>query len=560
MAPVVLAEGSILYRRSAKPLRDRYLVLCIGGGATGITVGHWLQKRVRTEDFAILERNNDMGGTWQNNQYPGCGVDVNVFLYSFSFYPKYDWSETFAKQQENLQYMQEAAHDLGILPFVQFNTEATQMVWNAGESCWEVGVKNLVDGTERTVKADFVINGTGFFSLPQLPSIPGIDSFQGKQCHSAQWDMSIVLEGKKVVLVGNGASGLQIVENITPKVAQLDIFQSNPSWIAPRNSQKLSNTVKWMLKYLPGYAKAMRAYVYLLLDTSGWKLRRMDDPEKVNDFNLATRKALEDWYKSALKDPKLVEKITPKYPPGCHRMLPADLYFDCIQQPHVTLRAAPEEKVVEVTPTGVVTSTGEKIDCDVIIWATGFQFYKYLRGLKIIGRDGFDLQKEWSNEEPDTFYGLMVSKCPNLFLTNGPRGFLGYNSHIFGLECAAEFACNTIKGCLQRGIRTVEVKDSEQRKFVEWFETEIRKFLWDAPIAGCGSYYKNHKGHSNFIYPASGTHYWLNVRRTDFSKMDVTYGRGKVSYTTLLDYAKVALLAAAVYTAVQRYRNRKLIA
>lgn len=238
---------------------------------------------------------------------------VNVFLYSFSFAPKHDWSTTYAKQQENVNYFQQVASELNINPFVQFNTEATQLVWNAGDACWDVSIKNLVTGVEKVVKTDFVVNGTGFFHLPQLPkNIPGIDSFQGKQCHSAQWDMSIVLENKKVVLVGNGASGLQIVEAIYDKVDKLDIFQSNPSWIAPRNAEKLTDTTKWMLKYIPGYAKAMRTWVYLQLDTSGWKLRRMDDPEIVNSFNLQTRKGLEAWYASVVKDEELLAKITPK--------------------------------------------------------------------------------------------------------------------------------------------------------------------------------------------------------------------------------------------------------
>lgn len=265
----------------------------IGGGATGICVAHWLQKRVKTTDFAILERSNAVGGTWWErfssattdplipdspatlrcrwaNRYPGAGVDVNVYLYSLSFAPNTQWSETFAKQQENLDYLQRVAVDYNVEPFVQFNTEATQLIWNEGEKCWDVTVKYLPTGVERKVKADFVVNGTGFFSLPQMPKVEGIELFKGKQCHSAMWDQSMVLEGKKAVLVGNGASGLQIVENITDKVSKLDIFQSNPSWITPRNSEKLSELTKWMLRYVPGYAKYMRTKVYLQLDTAGW--------------------------------------------------------------------------------------------------------------------------------------------------------------------------------------------------------------------------------------------------------------------------------------------------
>ncbi len=281
------------------------------------------------------------------------------------------------------------------------------------------------------------------------------------------------------------------------------------------------------------------------MDATGYAIRTMEGPTTPNKLNNQVRDQLVGWYRTQIKDnPELLDKVTPKYPPGCHRMLPADLYFSMIQKPNVTfLDASYEgEALASVDETGVTTTGGKHIDADIIIWATGFHVHKYLRGLSITGREGKDIQDLWADEEPKNWMGIMAHGFPNFFVTLGPRGLLGYQSALFSIECQAEFAIKAIKTCLENGYKTIDVSQKAQDEFIKWFDDRMANFLWNAPIKGCGwassvgeasevdvlifyflrSYYKNSKNKAVVFFPGSGSLYWWMCRKVFSDKFEFT--------------------------------------
>lgn len=458
-------------------------VLIVGAGISGIAAAIRLQKAGHT-DMVIIERANEVGGTWRENTYPGCGCDVPSSLYSFSFFLSSRWSRLFAKQPEILSYLKEVADHFGVTPRIRFNTALDEARWNSDRALWEV------DTNQGQLLARTVIFATGPITEAQTPNIPGLNSFTGKTFHSAHWDHNYDLGDKRVAVIGTGASAIQFIPEIQPKVKSLIVLQRTAPWVLPKPDFALNNTAKDLIERLPVIQQSWRHSVSMALNAINFGLR---NPAVLRPISTAAKQLL----RLQIKDPALRKAVEPNFTLGCKRILFANNYYPALQAENT--RLVPHG-LVAVEGNTIVAANGERHEVDVIIWGTGFEVSHPPIGKRVIDANGKRLSDRWKNTSPEAYLGTSLEDVPNAFLMLGPN-VLVYDSFIGLAEAQLDYIVDALNKIKQLGLTRYSIRP----KVLVDHNTNVQKHLQGTVFnsGGCKSYYLDANGRNFAAWPWS---------------------------------------------------------
>ncbi len=452
-------------------------VAVIGAGLGGLCMGFHLQK-AGIEDFVILERADRVGGTWRENTYPGCACDTPVVLYQFSFAPTLLWSHIFPRAAEVQKYTEQLADDFQLRPHLRLNEAAAQATWDEAAAHWRITTTK-----GEIIEAEVLVSALGQLNRPLLPDIAGRDSFAGPAFHSAQWNHSLDLAGKRVGVIGSAASAVQLIPEVAKVASHLTVFQRSPNWLLPRLDRPISDEEKALLLTEIHMAMLDREYVYKTVEHLLWKAFEWT-PEGRAAYQKRALIHLEDQ----IADPKLREKLTPNYPIGCKRILFSDDFYPTLERPNVTLETAP---ISRITSTRVETAAGAKHECDVLVYATGFETTGWHWSVNIEGRNHQSLAAAW-HDAPEAYLGIAVSGFPNFFMLYGPNTNLGHNTITFMLERQAEYIVQALTGMEEKQIAAMDPTPEAQALFNENLQQALAKTTWADPA--CHSWYKRPDG------------------------------------------------------------------
>jgi cation diffusion facilitator CzcD-associated flavoprotein CzcO len=475
--------------------------IVVGAGFSGIAAGVYL-KRAGIQDFLILEKAERVGGTWRENTYPGAACDVPSHLYSYSFEPNPKWTRAYGKQPEILAYLEHCADKYGLRPHLRFGEAVVQARFDEATGTWHVRTSN---GEQLQARA--LLLGNGALHIPSLPDIPGLDDFKGKRFHSARWDHDYELDGKRVAVVGTGASAIQFVPQIAPKVARLDLYQRTAPWVMPKRDREMTAGEQWMFEHLPATHWLRRTGLYWMMES---RVVGFAYQPKVNELieKLALR-----MLERAVPDEALREKLTPNYRFGCKRVLISNDYYPALQRGNVEVITDPIERV---TARGVLTRSGREREVDALILGTGFKVSEYLSSIEVIGRAGVELNAAW-RESLRNYLGITVSGFPNLFLLMGPNTGLGHNSMIFMIEAQAKYAVDAIARMRAREISFIDVRPEVEQAFRGELAKKMKNTVW---ATGCASWYQTPNGEV-FLWPGATFDYWWRTRAVDLEDYEV---------------------------------------
>jgi len=467
----------------------------VGTGFGGIGMGIAL-KQAGYDDFIILDKEDDLGGTWRDNQYPGCACDVPSPLYSFSFELNPDWSRLFAPQREIWAYLRGCARKYGLEAHIRYGSVVEQMQWDEDERRWDV--QTVEHGELGSWRPRAVVSAAGALHLPAYPDIPGAERFAGTSFHSARWDQSCDLAGKRVAVIGTGASAIQFVPEIAKQAAQLTVFQRTPPWIHPRPDAPIPARMRTAFRKAPVAARALRDAIYL-----GLEARAMGfaiSPKLMAPLEAVARRHLA----SQVTDPALRAQLTPDYTIGCKRILLSSDYYPALQRPNVSLVT---EGITGITEAGVTTADGEEHKADVIIYATGFKAIESVTSLNVTGRDGRKLRAE----NLEAYRGITAAGFPNLFLLLGPNTALGHTSVVFMIETQIQHVLSCLRLIARDKADAIEVVESAQRRYNDALQRRLRRAVWSE--GGCRSWYLDADGVNRTLWPGFTFEYWARTRR-----------------------------------------------
>lgn len=475
-----------------------FSVAILGAGAGGLAMAISLQKA--GIPFTIYEKAASVGGTWRDNTYPGSGCDVPSMLYSYSFEPKPDWSRKFAPQPEIVAYFEGVARKYNLLPHIRFNTEIAGAHFDEAEGLWHI---RSASGEEFTANA--VVSGVGQLNRPAFPKIEGLETFMGAAFHSARWDHSVDLSGKRVAVIGNGASAIQFVPEIAPEVGKLTIFQRTPNWCVPKPDRPFREWEKKLYRAVPALVRLQRWWTWLMLERNYLAFVQGSFFGKL--FEKAALKEIE----THIEDPELRRKLTPDYPAGCKRILLTNDWYPALARDNVQVETSHIERVTE---DAVVTQDGVSHPADVIIYATGFESTDFLAPMKITGRGNADLNAVWARGA-EAHRGVAVAGFPNFFMLYGPNTNLGHNSIIFMLECQVNYIAQCIETIAKERLRYLDVKPAAMEAFNHDLQQDMQKTVW---AAGCSSWYKTADGRVTNNWSSFTAKYWWEMRHPDFEE------------------------------------------
>ena len=480
----------------------------LGTGFSGLGMAIRLKQRGQ-EDFVVIERASDIGGTWRDNTYPGCACDIPSHLYSFSFALNPHWSRTYSSQREIWDYLRNCAKRFGILPHIRWNSELLSASWNEDDQCWHITT------TQGQITADIFILGNGPLSEPSLPSIPGIERFEGTLFHSAQWDHNYDPTGKRVAVIGTGASAIQFVPQIQPQVDHLTLFLRTPPWILPRQDQPIPAWQRTMFRILPITQRFERTKIYWQRELTALGLvYRSSIMDK--GTQLAQRHLLRQ-----VPDPELRAKLTPQYAMGCKRILLSDDFYPAISQSNVEVVT---ERIREVKAHSIVTRDDREHEVDTIICATGFHVTDSQLPQCVHGRDGRSLADSWHAGQ-HAYYGTTVSGFPNLFLLIGPNTGLGHNSMVYMIESQLTYILDCLRTMDRRKLRTVEVQPEIQEAFNTELQKRMQGTVW---ASGCVSWYLDASGRNTTLWPGFTFEFRRRTRHFDPQHYDLLPQRASV--------------------------------
>lgn len=459
-----------------------YDVLIVGAGFSGLGMAIKLKQRGELS-FAVLEKADSLGGTWRDNHYPGAACDIPSNLYSFSFAQNPDWTRLYPPQAEIKAYLEACADRFGVRPHLKFNTALKRARWDEGAQVWRC--ETSAGGT---IIARVLISAMGGLHLPRLPDLPGLESFQGESWHSARWRHEVALDGKRVALIGAGASAIQIAPQIAKKAGQLDLYMRTPPWIVPRRDQAVPAKTRALFRRLPLAQELARRALYAVIEM---RVLAFLAPRKNGGVGaLVARKHLA----RQVKDETLRAKLTPKYEMGCKRVLVSDDFYPTLKRANVALIG---DGARALTENGVIDGAGAERPADVIIFATGFKAMDILAEVEVFGRGGRALRDDWA-EGPEAYLGTMVAGYPNFFALMGPNSGLGHNSMIYMIESQYNFVLDALKQMRQRGAGALEVKAEAQATFNAALQARLARTVWST---GCASWYLSADGKNRALWP-----------------------------------------------------------
>jgi len=495
----------------------QFKTVIIGAGMSGILAAIRLQEA--GIPFTLFEKNDTVGGTWYENDYPGCGVDTPNHFYSYSFEPSHIWTHFYSKRDKLFGYLAGCADKYGLGPHIRFETEVTAATYDEAAALWRVDVR-AADGTVETHTANAVISAVGQLNRPQVPDIPGLDDFAGPVFHTARWDQDCVLDGKNVAMVGTGASGMQTGPAIAGGVGHLTIFQRTPHWVIanPNYHRSVALGKKWVLQHVPYYARWYRFQLFWGYSDGIHQALQVDPDWHMPDLSLNARN--ERFRQSMTKhlrrelgdDEALLAKVTPAYPPYGKRMLIDNHWFRMLKRDNVDLVTDP---VAKVEADAIVTADGARHAADVIVMATGFQAQRMLWPMHIVGRDGVVLRDVWGDDNPKAYLGITMPSFPNFFVLYGPNTNLGHGgSAIFHAECQVRYVMKSLRNLMEGGHASMECRQEVHDDYVERCDDAHSRMVWAHP--GMNNWYRNAEGRVISNSPWRLVDYWAMTAEPDF--------------------------------------------
>jgi cation diffusion facilitator CzcD-associated flavoprotein CzcO len=466
-------------------------VAIVGSGFAGLGLAIRLRE-AGIEDFTILERADEIGGTWRDNSYPGCACDVPSHLYSFSFAPNPAWTRTFSPQAEIQAYLRACADRYDVRRRVRFGHELLDAAWDDEAQHWRI------ETAKGSLTARVLVLATGALSAPAIPRLAGLERFEGTTFHSAGWDHGHDLAGERVAVIGTGASAIQFVPEIQPRVQELHVFQRTAPWIMPHTDRPLTRLERRVYRLLPRAQAAVRAGVYWAREgfVPGFRHPRvMARAERIAQRHL----------RHQVTDPQLRAKLTPTYRMGCKRVLISNRYLRTLTRGNVELVT---DAIAEVRSRSIVTTDATEREIDTIIFGTGFHVTDMPVAERVRGRDGRTLAQAW-NGSPEAYLGSTVAGCPNLFLLVGPNTALGHSSVIFMIESQVAYVLDALRLMKERGAAELEVRPDAQATYNAEIQRRMRGTVWTS--GGCASWYLDANGRVSALWP---TYTWPFRRRT----------------------------------------------
>jgi 4-hydroxyacetophenone monooxygenase len=501
--------GAPGWTREAVAPDTPFRVAVIGAGVSGIAAAYRLQQAHL--DFAVYEKNDEVGGVWWENRYPGCRLDTPNFAYSLSFAQKPDWPQQFSRQPEIHAYLATVAGQAGIRQNIRFNTEVDAMHFDEEQAVWRLTIRDRA-GVVTEENFNAVITAVGILNRPSLPDIPGLASFEGRVVHSAIWPRDLDLKGKRVALIGTGASAFQIGPNIADSVERFEVFQRNPPWMLPTPTyhDDIKPGMQWLLKHIPSYGRWFRLWQFWMAVEGRLPLTEVEDdwdhPVSVGRANEMLRQGCLSWLAGQYQDrPDLLAKMTPGYPPAAKRMLRDNgAWAAMLKKPHVALTT---DAIERITPEGIVTAGGSLHRFDVIICATGFKASDFLAPMKVTGRRGVELHRDFWAGDCRAYLGITVPGFPNLFMTGGPNTAVVINgSAIFSSECQVRYTMGAIRYLFDSGHQAMDCKEQPFEDYNTWIDAGNVKRAWGA--SRTTSWYVNSKGRASQTWPYGLSDYW----------------------------------------------------
>ena len=489
---------------TSEPGATNVHTLIIGSGFAGLGAAIRLIQEGR-EDFLVLERGKDVGGTWRDNTYPGAACDVPSHLYSYSFALNPDWSRSFSTQPEIQRYIQGVADKFGVRDKHVFDCDVQSLHWDDENAQWSV----------QTDKGRFiakvVVTAVGALCEPSLPDIKGINDFQGTIFHSAQWDHDSDLTGKRVAVIGTGASAIQIVPAIADKVAHMDVYQRTAPWLLPRFDRPYTGIEKFAFKHIPGVQRASRLGIYWARETQVFGLAKA--PMMMKPLELLARVKLQ----YEVRDAELREKVTPNFQIGCKRMLISNEYYPALSRDNVDLVT---DGIKEVRSNSIVTQDGTEREIDAIVVATGFHVTDSPTFQTVFGKDGRSLADVFDEGGQQGYKGTAIANYPNMFFLVGPNTGLGHTSMVFMIESQINYVADALETIDRQGLRTIEVRKEEQDAYNRDLQAKLAKTVWSN--GGCASWYLDKHGNNTTLWPGFTFEFRRMLNSFDLAAYDTT--------------------------------------
>lgn len=479
-------------------------VAIIGSGFAGLGMAIRLQQEGK-RSFVLLEKEAELGGTWFVNHYPGCACDVQSHLYSFSFEPNPNWTRTFSPQEEICRYLNHCADKYAVREHIRFNRELTHAQFDEEQGVWQ-----LTDQNGQILRARVLVSGMGGLSRPSIPDFPGLSQFQGKVFHSQQWDHDYVLEGKKVAVIGTGASAIQFVPEIAPQLEQLDLYQRTPPWVMAKPDYAVAGFWQRLFKRVPLVQEAFRKGLYWFLEAraTGFIL--------LPGFMKLMQPVARRYIRKQISDPALCAQVTPSYTLGCKRVLLSNNYYPALDRDNVTVLSSGIERI---SPQGIIDQQGRERQVDAIILGTGFAATDPLPAGVLLGRGGLDIVDAWAQTGPEAYLGCTVAGFPNLFILAGPNTGLGHSSMVFMLESQINYVMDALVKMDQQAVQCVDVKPEVLRRFNQKLQKKMTGTVWAR--GGCTSWYLDDSGKNVTLWPYFTWQFRLATRRFDLNNYEL---------------------------------------
>ncbi len=471
---------------SPTPLPPHVRFAIVGSGFSGLGAAISLANAgYAGSDVLILERRDGVGGTWHDNSYPGCRCDVPSNLYSFSFAPNPSWSETFSAQPEIERYLQKTARDFGVLDRISFDTSLERAAWDASASCWQLTT------SRGSLSADFLISGAGPLAEPSIPDLPGASTFAGTSFHSAQWDHSYDLTGRRIAVIGTGASTIQFLPIVQRSAGHITLFQRTPPWVFPHRNRPTLAVERALYRLIPPLQRFSRSRIYWMGEFTLGTLLIRNSPFLKRMESLGRRILARQ-----VKDADLRAKVTPDYTPGCKRLLQSNDYYPALQRPNVSMET---EKIIQLVPEGVVTADGVVHKVDTIIYGTGFLVTDNPVAGQIIGLDGHSLAEHWVATGMQAYCGTTISGFPNFFMLAGPNTGIGHTSLVVMIEAQTAHVVGALAALSDAGASVVDVRPEVLARWEADVQAKAAPTVWNS--GGCSSWYLDSEGRNSTLWP-----------------------------------------------------------
>jgi cation diffusion facilitator CzcD-associated flavoprotein CzcO len=477
-------------------------IAIIGAGFAGLGMAIKLLAEGR-EDFVVLEKAQSVGGTWRDNTYPGVACDVPAHLYSYSFELNPRWTQPYAPQAEIQEYLEHCATKYGVRPHLRLGVGVKAARYQDATSTWKL---ELDDGEELECRVLLSCAGHGL-SVPALPEIAGRDTFRGVSMHSARWDHAVELEGKRVAVIGTGASAIQLVPQLAKRAGRLTVFQRTAGWVQPKLNGAISEEQRDLFRRRPGVQRALRRTLYGITELMALGLLYEDKVPALKLLGSIRQWRSKRHLERAIPDPALRAQLTPTYRLGCKRVLFSNDYYPALAQDHVELVTS---GIRELRPHSIVTGDGAELPVDVIVYATGFEAAEARPRFELCGTQGQPLNELWKGGA-QAYFGMSVAGLPNFFFLIGPNSGLGHTSMIVMMEAQFGYVLDALRTMQARNLGSVEVKAEAQRAHNAWLQARLERTVWNQ--GGCQSWYRNASGKNTTLWPGLTLEYRLRVRR-----------------------------------------------